>query len=238
MPPPPTRQLVRLASDLRLEPVVEFAPWSYARHEYPSPEGSRQEVALEWQHYWEQCLADSGIHLRPLLPGHWLVPVSRLTDPHVLRELLRVQLQSVDPAEEAPVVERVTALSGGHALLEGDRVVLTPRCCCDLRNLASWEDASRLRCNGFWIGHPQVFASWEEPWLALREEEPDGEGVFREWHLSPLVLGRAARAARKEQEDFARRLVPLLSERFPPGEARSLASHLAGLDGLEDSGVS
>ncbi|PTL83299.1 hypothetical protein [Vitiosangium sp. GDMCC 1.1324] len=240
MPPPITRQLVRLGSDLRLEPVVEFSPVFYARQEHLSPEGSLKEMALEWQHYWELCLADSGLHLQPLFPGSWLVPLSRLTDPHVLRELLRVPLQYVDAAEAQtePLLERVTALTGGHALLDGEHVVLTPRCCCDLGYLVSWENAARLKCNGFWMGHPQVFASWEEPWLALCEDEPYWEGVCREWHLSPLVLGRAARAARKEQEDFARRLVPLLSDRFPPGEARSLAFHLAGLDGLEDPGVS
>jgi hypothetical protein len=228
MPPPPSRETVTLSGDLRLVPVVEFVPGSYARQERPLPEGSIAEAPMDWQRYWEQCLADSGLLLEPLHPGSRLVPVSRLTDPHVLRELLRVEMKSSDP-EETALLERVAPMSGGQALLEGENVVLTPRCCGDLRNLDSWEDSARLHVDGFWIGHPQVYAAWEEPWLLLREDEPDNDGVHRAWHLSPLVLARAASAARKEQEDFARRLVPVLLEQFPPEVAHPLASKLAGL---------
>lgn len=233
MPHPPTRETVTLSGDLRLVPVVEFEPGSYARQERPLPGDSGKAVPMDWQRYWEQCLADSGLQLEPLIPGSWIVPVSRLTAPHVLRELLRVQLKSIDPAT-VELFERVSPMEGGQVLLEGEHIVLTPRCCGDLKNLQSWEAAARLETDGFWIGHPQVFAAWEEPWLLLREEEPDRYGVHRAWHLPPQALAEAALAARKEQEDFARRLVPILSERFPPEVAHPLASVLSGL-GMPES---
>ncbi|WNG33848.1 hypothetical protein F0U60_09600 [Archangium minus] len=227
MPPPPTFETVTLSGDLRLVPVVEFEPGPYGRLDDPRPEGPDEDVPMEC--YWEHNLAKAGIRLEPLLPGTWLVPVSRLTDPHALRQLLRVQLESKDPAKMVDPFEHVSPMAGGQVLFEGEHVVLTPRCCGDLRNLDRWEAAARGRFDGFWIGHPQVFASTEEQWLLLREEEPDRNGVFRAWRLSPLMLARAALAARKAQEDFARRLVPLLSEWFPPEVAHPLASVFSGL---------
>ncbi|OJT24984.1 hypothetical protein BO221_11390 [Archangium sp. Cb G35] len=229
MPTTPTREIVTLSGELHLVPVVEFEPGSYARQERPRPGGSGEEVPRDWQHYWEQSLADSGLHLEPLFSGSWFVPISRLTDPHVLRQMLRIKLETIDSAEPVELFDRVIAMSGGQVLFEGEHVVLTPRCCGDLSDLENWEAAARREPDGFWIGHPQVFASWEEPWLLLREEEPDRNGVHRAWHLSPHALAEAVLAARKEQEDFARRLIPLLSERFPPEMTHPLASVLSGL---------
>jgi hypothetical protein len=94
MPPPLTRETVTLSGDLRLVPVVELEPGPYARLDLP--EGSHEEVPMDMEHYWERSLAKAGIQLEPLLPGSWLVPVSRLTDPHVLRQMLRVEMKSID----------------------------------------------------------------------------------------------------------------------------------------------
>ncbi|MFY0573193.1 hypothetical protein ACN28S_01440 [Cystobacter fuscus] len=184
---------------------------------------------------WEERVADAGFQLEPLVPGRNFVPTSRLTDPRALRQLLRWALKyymdSADPAHRVGV----SAMMGGQALLEDEHVVLLPRCCADLKDLESWEDAARQRFEGFWIGHPQVRASWQAPWLVLREDEEELEDdrVRHEWRLPPEALTLAVLAARKEQEDFARRLVPFLLERFPPEVAHSFALQLAGLGEAE-----
>ncbi|ATB41742.1 hypothetical protein CYFUS_007212 [Cystobacter fuscus] len=239
MPRSRPRETLTLSSKLRLVPVVEFEPGPYARLDRPLPEVSDEDGPGD-ERSWAERLADAGIQLEPLVPESWLVPTSRLTDPHVLRQLLRVSLKSLDATGAEPRVDSVSAMMGGQALLEDEHVVLKPRCCGDLRNLEHWENAARQRFEGFWIGHPQVRASWAAPWLVLREdeEELDEDTVRREWRLPLQALTLAVLAARKEQEDFARRLVPFLLERFPPAVAHSFAFRLAGLAESEVPGYS
>ena len=221
--PPSTHETLVLSDELRLVPVIQFGVASYARQERADPTDY-----ADWPRYWEQCLADSGIHGLVLVdPASSFVALSQVTEPHVLRELLRVQLESVGEEERSQ-----SALIGGQVLFDGERLVLTPRCCCCLNSLADWDAASRHDTATFYIGHPEAWADWEPPWVVLREYEDDtpGGAVLSEWRLSPAALRRAVGPAREEQQAFARRLEPLVAERFPAESVQSIAATLAGLD--------
>lgn len=55
--------------------------------------------------------------------------------------------------------ERISALSGGLAVHDGDTLLIEPSCCGDLGNLNDWRDAVRERgaeWQDLWIGHPQL----------------------------------------------------------------------------------
>lgn len=226
-------QRVTLSEDLQLVPVVELAPWPYARSERAMPEGSAYAVPEAWQLYWKASLADSGIHdLEPLRPASFLVPLHRLTTPHVLRRLLQVEFVTQSFSGEEEDAENLGALSGGHALLEAGRVVIEPRCCGDLGDLRSWWNAALRRDGGFWIGHPQVEAAQEEGGLVLREAEEFFMGApsLRAWRMSLDALARAIPSAIEEQESFSRRLEPILAELLSPALAPELARRLAGLE--------
>jgi hypothetical protein len=233
--PPRTHAEPRTLSDaLRLVPVVELLPFRYDPVGPPVPDDNGPEARAAWERIWNLTLADVGIPVEPLEPSSSLVPVSRLTDPGVLRRLLQVTLRSFDSrARPADPLARVYPLEGGQALLDGEDVILTPRSSADLTGLRSWENAARRQVrgfHGFWMGEPQVAAHWEDPWLVLREDAPDRNGVRRAYRLSPLALERAVHSARREQQDFVHRLVPVLSERFPEGLAQALAWKLGGLE--------
>lgn len=230
---PVSREVIVLSNAFQLVPVVEFEAAAYKREGRDSPLGPPLELREDWQRYWEQSLADSGIHgLVPVEPASMLVPVSQLTEPHVLRALLRLalnpygeedaQTRDVDPNE-------LIALSGGLALLDGGRVLLLPGCCADLENLNSWEAAARQQCDTFWMGHPEVSAHWESPWLVLRDAPSSSGESPHEWRLEPLSLQQALREARTAQEEFARRLEPFVAERCPTESVQSIVALLTGL---------
>ncbi|XXF76323.1 hypothetical protein P2318_25140 [Myxococcaceae bacterium GXIMD 01537] len=229
----PPVQRFTLSEDLRLVPVVEFAPWLYERSERAMPEGSGYEVPEEWLRYWKASLADLGIHdLEPLRPASFLVPLQRLTAPHVLRKLIQVAFQAASFSGEEEDAEILGALSGGHALLDAGRVVIEPRCCCDLGNLSSWWNVARRQDDGFWIGHPSVQVTHEAGGMVLREVEElhIGAPSLRAWRISPEALARAIPEAIEEQESFSRRLEPILAEGLSPALAPELARRLAGLE--------
>ncbi len=228
------REIIELTQALRLVPVVEFEASRYAREARASPQVSAQDMPEAWRRYWMECLADSGLQdLEPVAPASWLVPLSRLTEPHVLRALLQVHLEYLggeadeDAVDETPT--EVLPLSGGQALLDGERVLVLPGCCADLGNVKAWEAAARRECDTFWMGHPLVTAHWDAPWVRLQDEAPSEGGRAHEWRLAPPAILRAVREARTEQEAFALRLKPFVAERFPAESVHEIASLLAGL---------
>lgn len=225
-------QRVTLSEDLRLVSVVEFVPWSYASPDRATPENSEGEGLEAWHGYWKASLADAGIHdLEPLHPGSFLVPIHQLTAPHVLRKLLQVEFEAVSFSGEADAVENLGALTGGLALLDAGRVVIEPRCCCDLSHLESWRNAALRQPGGFWMGHPLLLGSLEDGGLVLREEDEEIDALpLRAWCMSPDALARAIPGAVQELEDFSRRLEPILAELLFPALAPELARRLAGLE--------
>jgi hypothetical protein len=74
---------------VELVPSVELEPWTFATRERPLPAGSCRDVPGEWNRYWLDSLADSGVTgLTPLWPGSWHVPTAAFTDPTVLGRYL------------------------------------------------------------------------------------------------------------------------------------------------------
>jgi hypothetical protein len=55
---------------IELIPVVELQPSNFATQTRTSPSRTYWEIPDEWQRYWDDSLADSGIiGLRPIQPG-------------------------------------------------------------------------------------------------------------------------------------------------------------------------
>jgi hypothetical protein len=88
---PAVASLIKLMSTLvildnvHLVPVVELEPGTFSTRERPLPGRSCRELPDQWNRYWLDSLADSGIvGLAPLRPGSWQVPTRHLTDPAIL----------------------------------------------------------------------------------------------------------------------------------------------------------
>lgn len=215
-----------LSGELRLVPALDAAlAGDVLRAElFPSEPPRGQALSDRWSP-WERDLSDRGV-----------VPLSLLTAPHVLRDILRLHLDEFAAGGE--VAEQSSrAMLGGQALFEGERLVLAVRCCSGLDSLASWDAASHMGPEPvfFDVGHPEVWPVWEAPWVVLREEDENAPCelgdvvVVREWRLLPQALERAVSTARREQEAFARRLEPFLAERFAAETVPEIAATLAGL---------
>jgi hypothetical protein len=83
---------------VELLPVLELEPWTFATQEHPSPPGHGPEFAEQWQHFWADSLADSGLKgLRPIRPSSWLVPLSEFADTGLLRSLLEALFREWGP---------------------------------------------------------------------------------------------------------------------------------------------
>jgi hypothetical protein len=213
---------------IRLEPVLELEPGHYSQRERRSPTKSWNEVPDEWERYWRDSLADSGlVGLVNLRRGGWQVPVRTLDCEDVLATIMRVELKDQEPLS----LDNCPLLSGGLALVEGDRPVIEPQCCGDLANVDMWKDAAGHTdpsWQRYWIGHPQLPVRFIDGWLELAT--PSDEGTPEpSWRVSPSMLKDAVGEARAELERFAPRVLQVL-RRWPARERiDELARSLAGL---------
>jgi len=211
---------VRALERISLEPVLELEPAQYAERERSSPERMGDEAPGEWEKYWRDCLADSGLGELPnLRPGSWQVPIRAIGVKElsaILAKSVHAPLDKLDPKED-PV------LDGGFALLEDGKPVVEAKCCGDLGDLGSWADLAAQvdeSWNLFWIGHPQLSARRVGAWLELSEPREDTPPVPK-WKVRPEDLDASVKAARVELERFVPTIVAALQK-------------VPGLDGIED----
>lgn len=65
---------------MNLLPVVEFAPMYYQTKHHEMPDYKGQDCGEQWDTYWKNSLADSGIiGLEPYEKGSWLVETAEVT---------------------------------------------------------------------------------------------------------------------------------------------------------------
>jgi hypothetical protein len=219
-----------LGSNLRLRPVIELEPASYAEVAAP-PEPGPWTPALG-DAYWRAAMRAANLDVEPVRPGSWFVYADQLTGAEQLRTILRVNLSG----DEHPAsLEEVAPLPGGYALLNDDSLLLLPNCCGDLGDIREWSDAAAYReaePRMVWIGHPWLSAWFDAGTLVIREEreyhQPAAPKVLR---IRPDALLAAVNRAAVEVDDLVGRLVEQLRAGAVPGldlDAAAVGSILVG----------
>ena len=223
-----------LLHGIELVPVVELEPSTFSASTRRSPTGSGREVPEEWNRYWQESLADSGVTgLRPLFPGSWHVPTTEFVDRFVLQRTLDRIIAGWGGIEALTDPEGDPVLNGGLALrIPHGEVLVEPACCVDLRNHTDWEQATRYRGSEWemlWIGHPWMSVRFQEPWLILSEPGESDAPVAR-WAVDSEELSLTLSVAEAELARFAVPLARALAALGFQGEPGPIARKLAGLD--------
>ncbi len=165
--------------------------------------------------------------MNPICLASWHVSVCDLDDPETLLRILRNLVPESRSLDVLTLADETPALAGGLALLSSGEVVVEPRCCSDLRNIAEWREAAGYRGSEWgmlWIGHPWLSIRYDGERLVLSEPHESDTPVAR-WLVSPDELRVAISVAEAKLERFARRLEALGVE-----EGRgAIAPWLAGL---------
>lgn len=205
---------------VHLIPVIEMPPMSYMRVDRITPSPNSPDD--EWDQYWSDCLADSGIvGLQPIRSHSWHVSLDQLTDGSTLEQILYIhfltQDDDVDESKMEIDPENLLAFSGGYALSIGGQVMITPRCCADLTDITQWHAAAAHRCLEkimVWIGHPWIEVQFDGTHLVFTEET-DGQ-YPAEWlgecSVEPHTLLKAIYQAEQELLDFFGVLLPIVEK--------------------------
>jgi hypothetical protein len=214
---------------VELVPVIELEPGKFSARGRPWPSGLGRDLPEQWDKYWKDSLADSGIvGLTPLRPASWLVTIRQLTNADLLDRILAFVMRDWGGREVFQDPDCKPVLDGGLALLCNNAVLIAPNCCSDLADRSEWRMATAYRLlewKMMWIGHPWVSIRFDAERLIFSEPHESTAPVER-WIVEPRELERALRAADAELEEFAQRLVPLVAAMGaidPVGVARMLA---------------
>jgi hypothetical protein len=205
-----------------LIPTLELSAGDYSTHDRPLPQGSSAKNPRGWRDYWTESLADSGILGLPLLDvGYSLVALSALTDPGILRTILRRSLETIGVADLGKLedLDELCSLCGGY-VLQHQSYQMVPGCCGDLANLEEWSSAAAHPGEAWemlWIGHPwtHVRASGDLLHLAEPSELSAGDALVEALCLPRRELLDAIEAADRERDAFGERLLPLIEELHP-----------------------
>jgi hypothetical protein len=197
-------QLITLSNPLELIPVLEEAYLTEARIE----------------------------GIEPISPDSGFVPLSRLTEPLVLRGLVQAEAQRRKIAPE----QLQTPFCGGYILRSNGAVAIWPTCCGDLGNLLYWKQASAYReaqWQQLYIGHPWVCVRFTDGSLTISEENE--QEVYElplsaaRYTVSPSLLEAAIKQAQNEVELFAERLRPAVQMLTSATLAPKITQYLVGL---------
>jgi hypothetical protein len=220
-----------LLESVELMPVIELTPGTFSTRERSSPAGSGREMPDEWNRYWLDSLADSGIvGLTPLWPWAWLVPARQLTDAVVLNRIMSTLVREWGGPDVFSDPDSKPVLDGGLALCSNGELLAAPTCCSDLGNVSEWQDAAAYRQPDWkmvWIGHPWLSIRFDAGRLVLSEPHESDAPTAR-WTVRPEEFVRAVNAAEAELEAFARRLRTVLGD-MGVADAGLAARKLAGL---------
>jgi hypothetical protein len=203
-----------------LVPLVEFEPCRWADPAYDQFIGTD-----EWAAVWKTALNRVGIE--PFTPGSWHVRAAQLAGSSVLQRVVEQALDGSgivgfpdDEGEEDEDGERLLALNGGYALVDADgNVLFEPGCCCDLSDLASWQEAATHDGDDPYrltIGHGvySVSRSARDFLISIAPERVGGEvTTFRVTHDEFRLALREASAIREElRQSILRVLRDLLND--------------------------
>lgn len=212
-----------------LVPVIELDPFLFSTRDRSPPSGAG--TPEEWNRYWLESLADSGVvGLTPLRVPSWLVPAEQLVDFDVRYRILAAIVRDWGGPEVFSEPNHSLVLSGGLALCSGRTGLVGPTCCSDLGNLSDWKDAVGYRQAEWamlWIGHPWLSVRFDSGLLVLSEPHESDSPTPR-WGVTPHQLGKAVLLAESRLETLAQRLKPILEAMKAHDPMRSSRT-LAGL---------
>jgi hypothetical protein len=215
-----------------LIPVIELSPWDFSIQERALPSGSGDQFQEGRLRFWQDSLADSGIaRLDPVFPGSYHVPTTAFVDARMLERVLRRLIDTWGGVESLSDPDSDPVLDGGLAVTSAQKVLLTPNCCSDLRNVAEWQEAARYRGADWkmlWIGHPWISVRYKPPVLLLSEPHESNDPVAR-WVVSPDNLDRAISGAVEELERFAGQVASVLAVLGYLDDLAPMARKLCGL---------
>jgi hypothetical protein len=193
---------------------LEFAPSKYSNMDRLSPAGSVTENPEDWNSYWVECLADSGITGLADLERSWLVPIEEISDPNIIKQYLTTEIGEYLSAEYDP--EYIGALCGGFALRSGGETLVWPGCCGDLGDIKEWKIASEYKRGEWvdiWIGHPTISVYFDGKRLIISEAHEPLEKPARNCHsIAPKELLEAISKAEAQIVRFRERIQPILAE--------------------------
>jgi hypothetical protein len=224
--------IVTLPRSMDLLPVLELAPWHYARPDRASPGTVDPDVFHE---YWKASLEDASIvGLEPVDRGSWFVALESLDAPALLRPIIAHWFE--ENAEDLhenhdEALASASALSGGALLRCDGRTIVRPNCCSDLGSLDAWSEAARHREPDWamlWIGHPWISVRFEDGHLVLSEAHEGGRPIEK-YRVDPSAIDEAHARAVLVRAAFAERLGSVLNERLRPADASRLSARLAGI---------
>jgi hypothetical protein len=133
--------------------TVDFVLTSPLINDAAAADAARRLVAADG------ALLTNGWQLQLWLP--------RIGDELLLR-LLKEHIEDADPADYA---ECLSPFEGGLRL-EAGGVVIEPQCCCGLGDAEDWADLllhQPADWQRVWVGHPWVYARFDEDWVYFSE---------------------------------------------------------------------
>jgi hypothetical protein len=219
--------------DVELIPVLQCEPFRFAAEDRLPPAGTYKDMPEEWDRYWRESMADSGIKgLTPIEPGSWHVPTSQFTNTALLMRVLEAIFH--DLMETGFDIDLgCTPLLGGLALRSQSQVLVEPGCCADLGELAGWRkavDYRQVEWRSVSNGHPWVLARYDPPRLILSEPQEGLRAPTPRWAVRPDRLRDAAVAAAVEIERFSDEIIRAMPSSCEV-DPRMLGRRLAGLNG-------
>jgi len=188
--------------------------------------------------------------LRPISPGSWFFSATAIA-PSELAIILENELSEsgipsfpdTDGEVEPDLEERVSPLSGGLAVYDGETPLIEPSCCGDLGNLDDWRDAGREQSaewQELWIGHPPLrFRVADDDAEILETQEYDLPKNPRHFAVSAEKLSEAIVDAENKLQRFQEVVREALTTLAPlrdcsQGRLDQLTRLLAGQHKLSD----
>lgn len=157
---------------MRLINTIEFAPYSFKKDEYQSPDYDSSDDA--WYLYWKESLSQSNIlDLEPIAKRSWLVDLDVIQDKD-----LSIFIEKTFEEEDCEDIEM--NIYGGIVIFDGDEIVLSTQCCGDLSNLQEWEQIFTSPANEWkmlWIGHPVVYYRYNGSNIEFSEQKEENQNT-------------------------------------------------------------
>ena len=210
--------------------VIEIEPYQWSSRNSPKVSPSRL-YPEEWLEYFNDCMKDAGFEsINPIRPGSFFVDAFSLLGTSLLDSLIKNHLQNAalpgfpdeEGYEDQLDGDYVSKISGGVAILSGDKVLLEPECCCDFTNLYEWKDLIETRpaSSKVWIGHPQAQVNFNNDLVTISEgcEYSPAPDYLVQFSVEFSELKNAVQEAEKSLKQFKSRLYDIVKKIFDDPE--------------------
>lgn len=211
--------------------TIELPPSDYAKEDYLRPIGSILEFPKQWSMYREKCLSDSNLgHIKAVKEGSFLVDINAL-DQGALFVVIEKELEDIDLDHYE---DQLSALKGGLLVIEAEKTLLEPMCCCELNSSKDWLALLESQENTWlqlWIGHPWVFYRKMQGKIEFSDytDHMHEQGDIRvKWSIEEQELIRILSELNRDLMMFKQKVKNVLSMRNYK-EAENIATLMVGI---------